>query len=89
MTALMPRTGGNKTYIIVDRDRNHSEYPSSPQERGGPCYISIQNGNNTQYKARHSVSVQRMKATKTREQKAFWVRWGDWSVLSRGQREVD
>ena len=89
MTALMPRTGGNKTYNIVDRDRSHSEYLSSPQERGGPCYISIQNGNNTQYKARHSVSVQGMKATKTREQKAFLGRWGEWSMLSRGQREVD
>ena len=56
-------------HIIADRDRNHSEYPSSPQERGGPCYISIHNGKNTQYKARHSVSVQGMKATKTKEQK--------------------
>ena len=75
MTALMPRTGGNKTYIIVYRDRNHSEYLSSPKERGGPCYISIYNGNNTQYKARHSVSVQGMKATKKKkEQKAVWGR---------------
>lgn len=85
----MPRTGGKKTYIIVDKDRKHSEYPSSPQERGRPCYISIHNGNNIQYKARHSVSVQGMKVTKTEEQKAFWRRWGEWSVLTRGQREVD
>lgn len=46
-TALMPRTGGNKTYIMVQRDRNSSEYPSSPQEEGGPCSMSIHNGNNT------------------------------------------
>ena len=86
-------------HIIVDRDRNHSEYLSSPQERGGPCYISIYNGNNTQYKARHSVSVQGMKATHThthththtkkKEQKGFWERWEEWSVLTRGHREVD
>ena len=47
ITALMPRTGGNKTYIMVQRDRNSSEYPSSPQEGGGPCSMSIHNGNNT------------------------------------------
>ena len=47
ITALMPRTGGSKTYIMVQRDRNSSEYPSSPQEGGGPCSISMHNGNST------------------------------------------
>ena len=46
MTALRPRTGGNKTYIMVHRDRNSSEYPSD-QEGGGPRSVSIYNGNNT------------------------------------------
>ena len=47
ITALMPRTGGNMTYIMVQKDRNSSEYPFSPQEGGGPCSMSIHNGSNT------------------------------------------
>lgn len=55
MTALRPGTGGNKTYIMVHRDRNSSEYPSSPRREVGPAPYQY---TMEQYKARHSVSAQ-------------------------------
>ena len=65
MTALMPRTGRNKMYLIlwlVGTKTILNTLISSPQEEGGPCYITIHNGNNMQNKASHSFSAQAMDA---------------------------
>lgn len=65
MTAIMPRTGRNKMYFILWLEGTETilnTLISSLQEGGGPCYITIHNGNNTQNKASHSFSAQAMDA---------------------------